>query len=75
MIGYYTQTMIRKRQFKLRVPTSILIPVSLQRAIARRAESENRSFSAVIRRAIQKDLGLSLKSIATNQKCSINPKD
>jgi hypothetical protein len=50
--------MSRKKQFKSDVPTSILIPAPLQRAIAQRAHDEDRSFSAIVRLAIKKELGI-----------------
>jgi hypothetical protein len=52
--------MNRKKKFRDDVPASVLIPAPLQRAIAARAVKEERSFSAVVRRAIKKDFGIPL---------------
>ena len=51
--------MKRKKLFRSDIPTSVLMPAPLQRAIAERAEREDRSFSAVVRLAIKKELGIS----------------
>ena len=48
----------RKKTFSNDVPTSVLIPAALQRAVETRATTEERSFSAVVRRALKKELGL-----------------
>ena len=50
----------RKTKFSSDVPTSVLIPEPLQRAVQKRATAEERSFSAVVRRALKKELGLPL---------------
>ena len=50
--------MRQKKRFSSEVPTSVLLPGPLQRAIAERARLEERSFSAVIRRALIKEFGL-----------------
>lgn len=49
--------MKRKKRFRGDVPASVLLPEPLQRAIAARAVVEERSFSAVVRRALKKELG------------------
>jgi hypothetical protein len=49
----------RKKIFKDDVPTSVILPIPLQRAIVARAVAEERSFSAIVRRALKKELGLS----------------
>ena len=51
----------RKKTFNSDVPTSVLIPEPLQRAVQKRARAEERSFSAVVRRALKRDLGLPLE--------------
>lgn len=50
---------MRKKVFKKDVPSSVILPLPLQRAIANRAEKEERTFSAVVRRALRRELGLS----------------
>lgn len=49
--------MSRKKRFRSDLPTSVLLPAPLQRAIADKANREERSFSAVVRRALKKELG------------------
>jgi hypothetical protein len=49
---------MRKKNFKQDVPTSVILPIPLQRAIVARAVAEERSFSAIVRRALKKELGL-----------------
>lgn len=48
----------RKSKFSGRVPVSVLIPEALQRAVARKASREGRSFSAEVRQALKKELGV-----------------
>lgn len=50
--------MRRKTTFKSDVPVSVLMPPELQRAIADKAEREERSFSGLVRLALKKELGL-----------------
>ena len=57
MIQYYTPVS-RKKIPRDDVPTSVILPIALQEAIARRAALEDRSFSAIIRLALRKELGL-----------------
>jgi hypothetical protein len=59
MIQYYTPVS-RKKIPRDDVPTSVILPIALQEAIARRAALEDRSFSAIIRLALRKELGLPL---------------
>lgn len=56
--------MSRKKNFDGSVPTSVLIPEALQRALVEKANKEERSFSAVVRRAIKKELGLPIEEDA-----------
>ena len=51
----------RKKKFEDGMPTSVLLPVALQRAIAARADAEDRSFTAVVRRALKKELGFPME--------------
>lgn len=51
----------RKKNFRDNVPASVLIPSALQRAVEKRATLEERSFSAVVRRALKKELGLPIE--------------
>jgi hypothetical protein len=51
----------RKKRFHDNVPASVLIPAALQRAVETRATAEERSFSAVVRRALKKELGLPME--------------
>jgi hypothetical protein len=53
--------MQRKKQFRGDVPTSVLLPTPLQQAIQKRAVLEERSFSAVVRRALKKELGFPIE--------------
>ena len=59
MIQYYTPVS-RKKIPRDDVPTSVILPIALQEAIARRAALEDRSFSAIFRLALSKELGLPL---------------
>lgn len=53
--------MRRKKSFRDDVPTSVILPIPLQEAIDRRATAEERSFSAVVRRALKKELGFPIE--------------
>jgi len=50
--------MARKKQVKSGVPKNVVLPASLLRAIARKAENEGRPISAIVQLAIRKELGL-----------------
>lgn len=43
----------RKRRADDAKPCSVTMPVALQQAIIRRADAEDRSFSATVRRAVE----------------------
>ncbi|MGA2028577.1 MAG: ribbon-helix-helix protein, CopG family [Verrucomicrobiota bacterium] len=45
-----------KRSHIKNVATSVLLPVALQKAVVKKAKQEERSFSAVIRCALKKEL-------------------
>ena len=60
--------MSRKKKFEEGVPTSVLLPVALQRAIAARADAEDRSFNAVVRRALKKELGFPMEEDPTEKR-------
>lgn len=47
----------RKKKADENVPCSITIPRELQEALIKKAESEDRSFSAVVRRAVSAYVG------------------
>ena len=47
----------RKRRVSDSVPCSITIPATLQEAVIKQAEREDRTFSATVRQAIKKYLG------------------
>jgi len=49
---------VRKKKFSADVPTSVILPIPLQKAIVKRAVEEERSFSAIVRIALMKELGL-----------------
>lgn len=53
--------MKRKTTYRADVPVSVLMPPELQRAIADRARSEERTFSGLVRHALKKEVGLSEK--------------
>jgi len=46
----------RKKIYKDKVPVSVLLPESLQRAIAAKAKENGRSFSGEVRQALKKEL-------------------
>ena len=41
-----------------RVPVSVLMPAELQLALVKKASKEERSFSALVRIAVRRELGL-----------------
>jgi len=56
--------MPRKKTFNDSVPVSVLMPGILQRQVAKRAKAEERSFSAVVRRAVKRELGIAEDEIS-----------
>lgn len=52
-----TRNSCRKKAANDNVPCSVAIPVELQEALIRRAAAEDRTFSAVVRRAVAAYVG------------------
>jgi hypothetical protein len=48
----------RKKAPNDQAPCSVTMPVSLQQAVIRAAQQEDRSFSAIIRRAVERYVGV-----------------
>lgn len=53
----HRKTSCRKKSANDSVPCSVSIPIELQKALIQKAESEDRSFSSVVRQAVAAYVG------------------